>query len=70
MLVAFYEQTNDQKFQENVTDQELIEIVMGRCVLLLLACNRIMHLRCFYKTFDRNKAMIISVGNYMNNCIS
>ncbi|KAL2941363.1 Protein DGS1 mitochondrial, partial [Bienertia sinuspersici] len=30
MLVAFCEQANGQKFPENVTDHELLEIVMGR----------------------------------------
>lgn len=39
MLVAFCEQANGQTFPENATDQELLELVMGRCVFLLLIDN-------------------------------
>ena len=36
MLVAFVEQAKGQKLPENTTDQEMLEIVMARCVYKVL----------------------------------
>lgn len=42
MLLAFSEQTKGQKFPENSSDEEMMEIVMGRWILLF----------CWFRCYD------------------